>query len=86
MPLCNLRKKYFTDLENVINYSEWKKTTKAEWESIVIEQEETENANNSKLVAGSKIKVRCLVTLGNIKEENACVQVYFGQFMENRKC
>ena len=46
MPLCNLRKKYFTDLENVINYSEWKKTTKAEWESIVIEQEETENANN----------------------------------------
>ncbi len=86
MPLCNLRKKYFTDLENVINYSEWKKTIKAEWESIVIEQEETENANNSKLVAGSKIKVRCLVTLGNIKEENACVQVYFGQFMENRKC
>lgn len=83
MPLCNLRKKYFTDLENVINFSEWKKKTKADWESIVIEQPESDNTNNAKLVAGSKIKVRCLVSLGNIEESHASVQVYFGQFMEN---
>ena len=81
MPLCNLRKNYYMNLENVINYAEWKKVTKNEWNSITIEQ--CDNINNAKLVAGSKIKVKCNVSLGKIKEENANVQVYFGQFLEN---
>ena len=83
IPLCNLRKKYFTNLENVINFSEWKKAIKAEWEAIAIEQGDLENVNNTKLIAGSKIKVKCYVSLGKIEESHACVQVYFGQFMEN---
>ena len=81
MPLCNLEKKYFTDLNNVIEYTEWKKRIKAAWESIVIEQEE--NIDNAKLVAGSKIKVKCKVNLAGIDENSANVQVYFGQFLEN---
>ena len=81
IPLCNLRKTYYTDLEKVIDYANWKKITQEEWNSIIIEQ--CDNINNTKLVAGSKIKVKCNIDLGKIKEENANVQVYFGQFLEN---
>ena len=81
MPLCNLNKKYFTDLNNVIAFAEWKKKTISSWESIKIEQ--GENIDNARMVAGSKIKVKCSIDLANIPEENANVQVYFGQFLEN---
>jgi len=81
IPLCNLNKKYFQELDNVISFSEWKKKTKASWESIEIEQ--GDNIDNARMVAGSKIKVKCSVNLSDINESNANVQVYFGQFMEN---
>lgn len=81
IPLCNLNNKYFQELNNVIEYSEWKKRTKGSWESIVLEQEE--NPDNAKMVAGSKITVRCKVNLANVEESHANVQVYFGQFLEN---
>ena len=42
-----------------------------------------ENIDNAKLVAGSKIKVKCKVNLAGIDENSANVQVYFGQFLEN---
>jgi starch phosphorylase len=81
IPLCNLNIKYFQDLNKVIEYAEWKKQTKAAWESIEIEQ--GDNVDNAKMVAGSKINVKCSVNLANINENNANVQVYFGQFLEN---
>lgn len=81
IPLCNLYNKYFTDLNNVIEFSDWKKRTKKSWESIVIEQ--ADNVDNVRMVAGSKFKVKCFVNLSDIDEKNANVQVYFGQFLEN---
>jgi starch phosphorylase len=81
IPLCNLNNKYFKDLNKVIEFSEWKKKTKAAWESIVLEQ--ADNPDNTKMVAGSKITVKCYVNLASVEQENANVQVYFGQFLEN---
>ena len=81
IPLSNLNKKYFTDLNNVISYSDWKKDIASKWESIKLDQ--PENIDNAKMVAGSKIKAKCFVNLAGIDEENANVQIYFGQFLEN---
>ena len=81
IPLSNLNNKYFTDINKVIGYSEWKKYVTSKWESIKIDQQE--NIDNAKLVAGSKIKAKCYVDLAGIDEKNTNVQVYFGQFLEN---
>lgn len=81
MPLCNLRKNNFDDLEKVANFTEWKKNAKNNWQYIELMQDR--NVDNARLVAGSQITVTCEVYLPNIDEENADVQVYFGQFLEN---
>jgi len=81
IPLENLHNEYFTDLENVIKYSNWKKAISSKWESIRLDQ--PENIENAKLVAGSKIKAKCYVDLAGIDEENLDIQIYFGQFLEN---
>ena len=81
MPLANLSKKYFGDLNNVINFSNWKKNVKSNWNTIKIEQKE--NIDNVRMVAGSKVKVKCSVSMPNISKDDANVQVYFGQFLEN---
>ena len=54
---------------------------RSNWEKITISQDE--NVDNQKLVAGSKIKVRCIVDFKDIKENDAAVEVYLGKFMEN---
>ena len=81
MPLCNLRKKYFLDLENVAEFTDWKKKAKANWQNIQILQDR--NVDNARLVAGTQITVNCEVYLPNINVENADMQVYFGQFLNN---
>ena len=81
MPLCALNKKYFGDLTNIIDFSNWKKAIRSNWNSIKIEQRD--NIDNARMVAGSKVKVRCFVQMPNIDRENTNVQVYFGQFLEN---
>ena len=81
IPLSNLNNKYFTDLNKVIEYADWKKKTASKWESIKIDQ--PENIDNARMVAGSKIKAKCYVDLAGIDEKNANVQIYFGQFLEN---
>ena len=81
IPLANLNNKYFTDLERVIKFSNWKKAISSRWESIRLDQ--PENIENAKLVAGSKIKAKCYVDLAGIEEENLDIQLYFGQFLEN---
>ena len=81
MPLANSYHKDFTDLEKVGNYTKWKSTVKTLWDKIEITQDR--NVDNAKLVAGSQITVNCEVYLPNIEEENAEVQVYFGQIQEN---
>ena len=81
MPLCILRKNYFEDLEKVADFSEWKKSARNNWKYIELVQDR--NVDNARLVAGTQITVTCEVSLPNIDENNADVQVYFGQFLEN---
>ena len=81
MPLCNLNKKYFQNLENVMSYTEWKRIAKQNWQNIKITQDR--NVDNGKFNAGSQITVNCEVELPNIDEKNVEVQVYFGQVLDN---
>ena len=81
MPLCNLKKQYFDELQNVAEFTEWKKKVKTNWAKIQLVQDR--NVDNARLVAGTQITVNCEVYLPNIEEENADIQVYFGQFLNN---
>ena len=81
MPLCNLNRKYFQDLEKVASYEEWKRNLKMNWNRISVSQDK--NIDNEKLIAGSSITVKCQVKLPNIAEENIETQVYFGQIQDN---
>ncbi len=81
MPLCNLKKEYFDELQNVAEFTEWKKKVRNNWSKIKLVQDR--NVDNARLVAGTQITVNCEVYLPNIEEENADIQVYFGQFLNN---
>ena len=81
MPLCNLKKQYFDELQNVAEFTEWKKKVKTNWAKIQLVQDR--NVDNARLVAGTQITVNCEVYLPNIEEENTDIQVYFGQFLNN---
>lgn len=81
MPLCDLNKKHFQDLEKVASYEEWKRNLKMNWNRISVSQDK--NIDNEKLIAGSSITVKCQVKLPNISEENIETQVYFGQIQDN---
>lgn len=81
MPLCNLNKEYFQDLQKVADFEAWKKNAKTNWQQISIAQDK--NVDNARFVAGSEITVRCEVKLPNIEEEHVEVQVYFGQIQES---
>ena len=51
-----MKNKYFDNNEKVQEYSNWKNKIKSNWGNIVVSQDE--NIDNTKLVAGSKIKGR----------------------------
>ena len=82
MPLCNLTKKYYNNLELVSEYNAWKHSIAANWKDIQIEQEQN-NADNITLDAGSQIEVKCTVTLPNIDVKHIRTEVYYGKFLEN---
>ncbi len=77
MPLCNLYRTYYTDLEKVAQFNNWKESLAHSWDQIEITQEN--NINNVTIDAGNSIEVRCHVKLGNIKQENIEAQVYYGK-------
>ena len=81
MPLCNMRAKYFEKMENIVEFSNWKNKVRHNWEKIDISQEE--NVENKKLVAGTKIKVKCIVDFKDISKDDAAVQLYLGKILEN---
>ncbi len=81
MPLCNLNKKYYGDMERVIDFTNWKKSIKDDWNKIEITQDR--NVDNAKFNAGSQITVNCEVNFNGVDEENCEVQVYFGQVQDN---
>ena len=81
MPLCNLKREHFNNLEEVADFTSWKKNIRNNWDKIELVQDR--NVDNAKLVAGTQITVNCQVYLPNIDEENTDIQVYFGQFLDN---
>ena len=82
MPLCNLTKKYYTDLNNVTEFNSWKQDMYSNWKDIQIEQLD-DNADNITVDAGSQIEVRAVVTLPNIKPEYIRTEVYYGKFLDD---
>lgn len=82
IPLCNLTKKYYRDLNRVAEYNSWKQNLYTNWKDIQIEQVE-DNADNITVDAGAQIEVRCMVTLPNIDSINIRVEVYYGKFLED---
>ena len=81
MPLINLYKNDFSDLEKAAQYTEWKRRIYNNWDSILIEQEK--NPEDIKIDAGDSIEVRCKVTLPNLEKEDVRVEVYCGKISDN---
>ncbi len=82
MPLCNLTKKYYNNLDLVSEYNAWKHSIASNWKDIQIEQDQT-NADNITIDAGNQIEVKCTVTLPNIDVNHIRVEVYYGKFLED---
>ena len=80
IPLCNLTKKYYNDLNKVTEYNSWKESLYSNWKDIQIEQVEN-NADNITVDAGAEIEVRCAVTLPNIDPNYIRAEVYYGKFL-----
>ena len=81
MPLCNLTKKYYEDIDNVAAYNSWKKDTYRDWKDIKITQ--VNNLDNITMDAGNNIEVSCEVELPNIDVENVTVEAYYGKILDN---
>ena len=81
IPLCNLTNKYYSDIDKVAAYNNFKQDLYLNWNDICIEQQN--NLDNITVDAGNRIKVSCTVTLPNIKPENIEAQVYYGKILEN---
>lgn len=81
MPLANLYNTYYSDLENVAAYNEWKEKIKLNWNNIKITQ--LNNLDNITIDAGNQIEVSCKVKLMDIQVENISVQAYTGKITED---
>ena len=81
MPLCNLTKKYYSNVDEVAAYNSWKSDLFTNWKDIKIVQ--NNNLDNVTMDAGNNIEVACDVTLPNISEENIRVEAYYGKILEN---
>ncbi len=81
MPLCNLTRKYYEDLNQVTAYNSWKQELLANWKDIKVWQEN--NINDITLDAGTKIETRCQVELPNVSPESIEVQAYVGKIKQD---
>ncbi len=84
IPLCDLGKKYYKDLNNVLEYENWKNIITKHWKNIKITQNKS-NCNNVTIDAGNKITVECFVELTNdiIKIDNIEMQAFYGKIDKN---
>ena len=82
IPLCNLTKKYYENIDNVAAYNAWKKDLYENWKDIKITQENS-NLDNITIDAGNNIEVGCEVELPNIDVENVTVEAYYGKILDN---
>ena len=81
MPLINLTNEYYSNLDNAVRYTTWKKDLFSNWKNISIEQEE--NPENINIDAGDSIEVRCNVTIPNLNKEDIRVEAYCGKVSDN---
>ena len=81
MPLCNLTKKYYDNIDNVAEYNLWKKNIYTNWKDIKITQKN--NLNNITMDAGNNIEVKCEVQLPNVDINNITVECYYGKILDN---
>ena len=81
MPLCDLTNKYYSNVDNVAEYNNWKKELFTNWKDIKITQ--SNNLDNITIDAGNQITVECEVELPNISENNVSVECYYGKILEN---
>ncbi len=81
VPLMNLTKKHYSDLESVARYNEWKRSINNSWKDVKISQES--NIQNVTVDAGNQIEVECEVIMPNISCENISAEVYYGKILEN---
>ena len=81
LPLCNLTKKYYHDLDNVTSFINWKHDLYNNWKDVKITQ--SNNLDNLTIDAGNNIDVKCEVELPNIDVENIQVEVYYGKILDN---
>ena len=81
MPLCQLTKKYYEDIEEVAQYNSWKKDLYMNWKDIKINQ--VNNLDNITIDAGNNIEVGCEVELPNIDVNNVSVEAYYGKILDN---
>ena len=82
IPLCNLTKKYYENIDNVASYNAWKKDLFENWKDIKITQESS-NLDNITIDAGNNIEVGCEVQLPNIDVEHVTVEAYYGKILDN---
>ena len=81
MPLINLTNYYYSNLDNAVRYTTWKKDLYTNWKNITIEQED--NPENINIDAGDSIEVRCNVTIPNLNKEDIRVEAYCGKVSDN---
>ena len=81
IPLCNLTKKYYQNIEDVAEFNSWKKDIYMNWKDIKLEQ--FNNLDNITIDAGNNIEVKCEVELPNINPENITVEAYYGKILDN---
>ena len=81
MPLCNLTKKYYQNVDTVAEYNLWKKNLYINWKDIKITL--TNNLDNITIDAGNNIEVKCEVELPNVDLDNITVECYYGKILDN---
>ena len=81
IPLCNLTKKYYENIDNVAEFNLWKKNLYTNWKDIIITQKN--NLNNITMDAGNNIDVKCEVQLPNVDVSNVMAQCYYGKILDN---
>ena len=83
MPLIEINDSKFNSLEQVFDLLKWKKMCYEEWKNIKIYQDT--QIEQETLDAGENIRVSIRVHLGRVALENAKVQIYIAELIEDGK-
>ena len=81
IPLCKINKKYYSNVDEVAGFNNWKNEIITNWKDIKIAQ--INNLDNITMDAGNNIEVACEVILPNIDVNNVAVEAYYGKIHEN---